>query len=55
MAQLLCTVVPAGLEAFFEEIGESVAACEFLPPPIAPLFEEDSGSCTIAWTSIVSA
>jgi hypothetical protein len=33
MAQLLCTVVPAGLEEFFEEIGEAVAAGEFLPPP----------------------
>jgi quercetin dioxygenase-like cupin family protein len=33
MAQLLCTVVPAGLEEFFEEIGEPVAAGEFLPPP----------------------
>ena len=33
MAQLLCTVVPAGLEEFFEEIGEPAAAGEFLPPP----------------------
>lgn len=33
MAQLLCTVVPAGLEGFFEEIGEPVAAGQFLPPP----------------------
>ncbi|CAM4093351.1 Mannose-6-phosphate isomerase, cupin superfamily [Pedobacter westerhofensis] len=33
VAQLLCTVVPAGLEEFFEEIGEPVAAGEFLPPP----------------------
>jgi len=33
MAQLLCTVVPAGLEDFFEEIGEPVAAGQFLPPP----------------------
>lgn len=33
MAQLLCTVVPAGLEEFFEEIGEPVAAGQFLPPP----------------------
>jgi hypothetical protein len=30
---LLCTVVPAGLEEFFEGIGEPVAAGEFLPPP----------------------
>jgi quercetin dioxygenase-like cupin family protein len=33
MAHLLCTVVPAGLEEFFEEIGQPVAAGEFLPPP----------------------
>lgn len=33
MAQLLCIVVPAGLEEFFVEIGESVAAGVFLPPP----------------------
>jgi quercetin dioxygenase-like cupin family protein len=32
MAQLICTVVPAGLEEFFEEIGEPVKAGEFLPP-----------------------
>lgn len=32
IAQLLCTVVPAGLEEFFEEIGEPVAASQFLPP-----------------------
>jgi len=37
VAQLLCTVVPAGLEEFFEEIGEPVAAGEFLPaPPMDP-------------------
>ena len=33
MAQLLCMVVPAGLDEFFEEIGDPVAAGEFLPPP----------------------
>jgi quercetin dioxygenase-like cupin family protein len=33
VAQLLCIVVPAGLEEFFEEIGEHVAAGEFLPVP----------------------
>lgn len=33
LAHLLCTVVPAGLEEFFEEIGEPVAAGEFLPQP----------------------
>ncbi|GAB3548323.1 cupin domain-containing protein [Spirosoma fluminis] len=32
-AQLLCTVVPAGLERFFEEIGQPVAAGQFLSPP----------------------
>ncbi|MDR3696192.1 hypothetical protein [Mucilaginibacter sp.] len=31
LAHLLCTVVPAGLEEFFEEIGEPVAVGEFLP------------------------
>jgi len=37
MAQLLCMVVPAGLEEFFEEIGDPVAAGEFLPPsPMTP-------------------
>ena len=33
MAKLLCMVVPAGLEEFFEEIGQPVAAGELLPPP----------------------
>ncbi|QHS63480.1 cupin domain-containing protein [Chitinophaga agri] len=33
MAQLFCTVVPAGLDAFFEEIGTPVRAGEFLPAP----------------------
>lgn len=32
MAHVLCTVVPAGLETLFEEIGQPVAAGEFLPP-----------------------
>lgn len=37
LAQLLCTVVPAGLEGFFEEIGETVAAGQFLPlSPMEP-------------------
>ncbi len=31
-AKLLCTVVPAGLEEFFEEIGQPVKAGEVLPP-----------------------
>ena len=30
---ILCTVVPAGLEEFFVEIGKPVAIGEFLPPP----------------------
>jgi quercetin dioxygenase-like cupin family protein len=38
MAQLLCTVVPAGLEEFFEEIGHPVAAGEF--PPMQPMDPE---------------
>ena len=33
VAHLLCIVVPAGLEKFFEEIGRPVAAGTFLPPP----------------------
>lgn len=33
VAHLLCTVVPAGLEEFFEKIGEPAAVGQFLPPP----------------------
>ena len=33
IAHLLCTVVPAGLDDFFEEIGTSVQPGEFLPAP----------------------
>jgi quercetin dioxygenase-like cupin family protein len=33
-ARLLCTVVPAGLEEFFQEIGQPVVPGEFLPPPV---------------------
>ena len=33
LAHLLCMVVPAGLEEFFEEIGMPVPWGEFLPPP----------------------
>ena len=35
VAHLLCVVVPAGLDRFFEEIGQPVAAGQFLPqqPP----------------------
>ena len=32
-AKLLCIVVPAGLDQFFEEIGKPVKPGEFLPPP----------------------
>jgi quercetin dioxygenase-like cupin family protein len=38
-AHLLCTVIPAGLEALFLEIGKPVAAGTFLPP--APLSEAE--------------
>jgi len=34
IAHMLCTVIPAGLDAFFEEIGTPVAAGAFLPPPV---------------------
>jgi quercetin dioxygenase-like cupin family protein len=33
LAHLLCTVIPAGLEDFFEEIGVPAASNQFLPPP----------------------
>ncbi|MDO1451773.1 cupin domain-containing protein [Rhodocytophaga aerolata] len=33
IAHLLCTVVPAGLDSFFKEIGKPVEAGVFLPPP----------------------
>ena len=33
MAHLLCTVVPAGLDEFFQEIGTPVQPGEFLPAP----------------------
>ena len=33
VAHLLCIVVPAGLEAFFQEIGKPVPFGEFLPVP----------------------
>ena len=34
VAHILCTVVPAGLEGFFREIGQPVAVGSFLPPPV---------------------
>lgn len=33
-AHLLCTVIPAGLDEFFEEIGTPTTAGVFLPPPV---------------------
>ena len=33
LAHLICYVVPAGLEKFFEEIGQPVEWGSFLPPP----------------------
>jgi quercetin dioxygenase-like cupin family protein len=33
LAHLLCVVVPAGLDEFFAEIGQPVAAGQFLPKP----------------------
>jgi quercetin dioxygenase-like cupin family protein len=33
LAHLLCIVVPAGLDDFFAEIGQPVAAGQFLPAP----------------------
>jgi len=32
-AHLLCTVIPAGLDSFFKEIGKPVKLGEFLKPP----------------------
>ena len=32
-ARMICTVVPAGLDAFFQEIGKPVAPDTFLPAP----------------------
>jgi len=34
VAHLLCTVVPAGLDSFFQEVGKPVEPGVFLPPPI---------------------
>ena len=39
VAHMLCTVVPAGLESFFQEIGKSVESGKFLPPAV-PTREE---------------
>jgi hypothetical protein len=52
---LLCTVVPAGLDAFFEEIGKPVEKGVFLQPP--SLSKEELGklkSIDSAWpTSLI--
>jgi quercetin dioxygenase-like cupin family protein len=34
VAHLICTVIPAGLDAFFQEIGQPAEAGTFLPPPV---------------------
>ena len=39
VAHMFCTVVPAGLDSFFQEIGKSVEAGKFLTPS-APTKEE---------------
>ena len=39
VARLLCTVVPAGLDSFFQEVGKPVEAGVFLPP--IPLTEAE--------------
>jgi quercetin dioxygenase-like cupin family protein len=41
IAHLLCTVVPAGLDALFQEIGKPVDAGTFLPPPTLSIEELD--------------
>lgn len=33
-AHLLCTVIPAGLDEFFQKIGIPIAENTFLPPPV---------------------
>lgn len=39
IAHLLCTVVPAGLDVFFQEIGKPVKTGTFLPPPMLSIEE----------------
>jgi quercetin dioxygenase-like cupin family protein len=39
IAHLLCTVVPAGLDGFFQEVGKPIAAGTFLPPPTLSMEE----------------
>jgi quercetin dioxygenase-like cupin family protein len=40
MARLICTVMPAGMEAMFAEVGQPVANGEFLPAPPPPTPEQ---------------
>ena len=40
MARLWCVVVPAGLDAFFKELGKPVAQGVFPPPPPPPSAED---------------
>lgn len=39
LAHLLCTVVPAGLDSFFQEIGKPIDAGTFLPHPALSMEE----------------
>jgi quercetin dioxygenase-like cupin family protein len=39
IAHLLCTVVPAGLDDFFREIGTPIETGTFLPPPVLSIKE----------------
>jgi len=41
IVHLLCTVVPAGLDAFFQKIGKPVEPGVFLPPPALRIEELD--------------
>lgn len=41
VSHLLCTVIPAGIEDFFEEIGRPVDADAFLPHPVLSAEEKD--------------
>lgn len=41
IAHLLCTVVPAGLDAFFQEIGTPIDTGTFLSPPILSMEKLD--------------
>jgi quercetin dioxygenase-like cupin family protein len=41
IAHLLCTVVPAGLDSFFQEIGKPIESGTFLAPPVLSAEELD--------------